>query len=451
MTISRRSFLRASGAAAIAGPLQALGARLEAGLPAVDPLGYGPLSPVKDATTGLPLLELPQGFRYMTIGWTGDPMDDGRRTPPLHDGMAAFAGEGGRVVLVRNHEIGPAPAFGAPAYDAQGGGGTTTLAFDPAAERVVSMRASLAGTLRNCAGGATPWGSWLSCEETTAGPFNQSDPAARQHGYVFEVPHDGVSNAQPLTAMGCFVHEAIAVDPKTGVVYETQDRAQAGLYRFIPTTRGQLADGGRLQMLGVDGRPRFDTSPGQPAGAVYDIHWVDIPEPDRAHANPRAGDGRGVLQQGLDRGGAIFSRLEGAVFGEGCLFVTATDAGGARMGQVWEIDPTRDRLRLVFESPGASVLNMPDNICLSPRGGLVICEDGTSTACVHGLTREGRIFRFARNAVTLSGERNGLAGNFTAREFAGATYSPDGRWLFFNAQAPGITFAVTGPWADGGL
>ena len=450
MSLSRRSFLLTTGAA-FATPLDALRSRLEAGVLAPEELGYGPLRQVKDAITGLPLLELPEGFRYLTFGWTGDPMDDSRRVPPLHDGMAAFPGENGRVVLVRNHEIGPGPALAAPTYDSKAGGGTTTTVFDPAAERVVSTRVSLAGTIRNCAGGATPWGSWLTCEESVAGPTDRENPLPLQHGYVFEVPHDGVSDAKPIKAMGCFVHEAVAVDPQTGIVYQTQDRAQAGVYRYVPTTRGRLADGGRLQMLAVDARRGFDTTRGQRSGAVYDIHWVDISEPDRPHLSATSGLGMGVLQQGVSLGGAIFSRLEGATFGDGRLYVTATDGGDAGMGQVWEIDPRRDQLRLVYESPGAPTLNMPDNLTLSPRGGLVICEDGTATPCVHGLTREGRIFRFARNNIKIDKPRNGLTGDYSQREFAGATYSPDGKWLFFNAQTPGITFAVTGPWAEGGL
>jgi hypothetical protein len=251
--------------------------------------------------------------------------------------------------------------------------------------------------------------------------------------------------------MGCFVHEAVAVDPQTGIVYQTQDRAQAGVYRYVPTVRGKLAQGGKLQMLAVDGRSGFDTTRGQRSGVAYDIHWVDIQEPDKPHISATTGGGSGVFQQGLDRGGAIFSRLEGAVFGDGRIYVTATDGGNAKMGQVWEIDPRRDRMRLLFESPGSPVLNMPDNLALSPRGGLVVCEDGTMTPCVHGLTKEGRIFRFARNNIKIDAPRNGLSGDYSQREFAGATYSPDGKWLFFNAQTPGITFAVTGPWADGGL
>ena len=106
-------------------------------------------------------------------------------------------------------------------------------------------------------------------------------------------------------------------------------------------------------------------------------------------------------------------------------------------------------LRLVFESPGADLLVMPDNLVVSPRGGLVLCEDGGANPCMHGLTRDGKIVRFARNNTVLSGERSGIAGDFRSREFAGATFSPDGRWLFVNMQSPGITYAITGPWERG--
>jgi secreted PhoX family phosphatase len=450
-TLSRRSFLFTTGMAAFAAPFTALAERLRMGLPPEDSFGYGPLRAVPDETTGLPLLQLPQGFRYRSISWQGDLMSNGQPTPPLHDGMAAFAGPNGTVVLVRNHEVTvPSGSFGEHVYDPRAAGGTTTIVFDPATERTVSVTPSLSGTVKNCAGGPTPWGSWLSCEEGVA---NASDDPrlARQHGYIFEVPHDGASSAQPLTAMGCFWHEAIAVDPVTGIVYETEDRTQAGLYRFIPKTPGRLVDGGKLQMLAIARRPQFDTRRDQRPLATYDIEWVDIPEPDKPHVDPLAKDTHGVMQQGLDRGGAIFARLEGATFGQGRLYVTATNGGNANMGQVWELDPRAGKLRLVFESPGADVLNMPDNICLSPRGGLAICEDGTRVQRLQGLTRDGRIITLARNNILLNGQKHGFIGDFSNREWAGVTYSPDGKWLFANIQVPGVTFAITGPWSDGGL
>lgn len=452
MTTPRRDFLWHAallGGAAVATPLQALWRPHKAGRLAPDDPGYGPLFPANDEATGLPLLQLPEGFRYCTFGWTGDPLDGGTRTPPGHDGMAAFAGPDGSVVLIRNHELNPGPAFDpAIAYDAAAGGGTTTLTFDPAAGRMTRARTSLAGTLRNCAGGATPWNSWLTCEETTLGP--EDNPALqRSHGYVFDVPVDGRPDMVPLAAMGRFVHEAVAVDPESGVIYETEDQRRSGLYRFTPANRRRLAEGGRLQMLAVDARPRADMRLGQRAGITLGIHWVDIDDPTRAHVDPVKRDGGGVFSQGLARGGAIFGRLEGAWYSDGRVFVTSTDGGEAKMGQVWELDIRNQVIRLVFQSPGADVLNMPDNLVVSPRGGLVLCEDGTANPCVHGLTREGKIVRFVRNNMVLNGERNGFAGDFRNREFAGATFSPDGRWLFLNVQTPGFTIAITGPWERG--
>ena len=454
MSLTRRAFLRQSalaGGFTFAGPLQALTARAadDTRWPQLRMDGYGPLSPVKDGTTGLGLLALPDGFRYLTYGWTGDPLQGGKFTPAAHDGMAAFKGPGNRVLLIRNHEETNGPTFDpAISYDEGAPGGTTTLEFDVERGAWISGRTSIAGTTRNCAGGPAPWGSWLTCEESVAEP-GADRLFKKKHGYIFEVPVEGKPTCQPLVAMGRFVHEAVAVDPATGIVYETEDAGTAGLYRFIPKTPGRLLDGGRLEMLAIDKRPKFDTRTKQKAGVEYPITWVPIDEPDRAHEKDN--DGHGVYAQGLARGGATFARLEGAWHGGGRIFITATSGGAARSGQVWEIDPARSVLRLVFESPGHELLSMPDNICVSPRGGLVLCEDGEGVSHMHGLTLDGRIFRFARNTTVLEPGQGRRAGDFTGSEFAGATFSPDGKWLFFNMQSPGITFAVTGPWETGAL
>ena len=453
MALNRRDFLgRASifGAAAFAAPLEALWGRISSPRPAPwQSPGYGPLAPVADQASGLQLLELPRGFRYLTFGWTGDPLEGGKFTPGAHDGMAAFAGENGRVVLIRNHEESGGPTFDESlSYDDSAAGGTTTIEFDPVKGAVISSRASLAGTARNCAGGPAPWGSWLTCEESLAEPGERSR-YQKKHGYIFEVPLRGRASRDPLKDMGRFNHEAVAVDPATSIVYETEDAGTAGLYRFIPKMPRELAKGGRLEMLAIDGRPRFDTRSGQKTGVEYPVSWVRIDDPDRAH---EAGtDGRGCYAQGLAHGGATFARLEGAWYGGGKIFVTATSGGAAKMGQVWELDPVRERLRLVFESPGETTLAMCDNICVSPRGGLVLCEDGPGTSHVRGLTLDGRIFPFARNNMLIAPGQGRRPGDFRGAEFAGATFSPDGQWLFVNVQDPGVTFAITGPWDDGQL
>ena len=451
----RRRFLKLGGVAIASIPLHALAAcsrnvsgQSSSARPVRDAHPeYGPLIPIADEATGLPLLRLPAGFRYRSFGWTGDLLSDGTRTPAQHDGMAAFDAGDGRVRLVRNHELPEGMCF-APnlAYDLGGPAGTTTVELDAATCTVTGSWASLSGTLWNCAGGPTPWGSWLTCEETFGAP-DDDNTFRRKHGYIFEVPIDGRATAEPLRDMGRFRHEAVAIDPATGIVYETEDHGgSSGFYRFLPNEPGRLTAGGRLQMLALVEGPQVDTRTGQRVDQWRDVRWIDIADPD-----PETLDPDHVFAEGHDAGGTRFARLEGAWYGAGRIFFVSTNGGDAEQGQVWELDPTADRLRLLFESPGADVLNMPDNVCVSPRGGLLLCEDGVEPQFVHGLTIDGQIFPFARNNVVLAGEKNGIEGDFRNREFAGATYSPDGRWLFFNIQTPGISFAVTGPWEDGAL
>lgn len=454
--MSRREFLAAGAGVGLGATLSGLVARNAMAVPSRERRqagrgegGYGPLQPAG------PELALPAGFTYRMFGVEGDMMSDGNPTPKAHDGMAAFELPNGNVRLIRNHEDRDNAANStvkgdpATAYDSRGGGSTTSLEVRPDGEReLVRDFISLNGTIVNCAGGPTPQGSWITCEETTAG---ETQGFAEDHGYNFEVPASAEDEVEavPLKAMGRFVHEAVAVDPKTGIVYETEDRGTAGFYRFIPAREENLAAGGKLQMLAIRNRPNYNTTSGQRVGKPLPVVWVDIerPDPPEAETDPLA-----VFKQGQAGGGAIFSRLEGAWYGDGSIFFHATDGGDAELGQVWEYRPrgrSGGQLILLFESKSPEMLDAPDNITVSPRGGIAICEDGGGEQYVRGLTPEGEIFDFALNIKN-------------DREFAGACFSPDGETLFVNIQGdtrgpgrpeiePGMTFAIWGPWKDGAL
>ena len=461
--LNRRNFLYGAAMAGGAVAFEGFAARVALGssdyghlIAAKGEGAYGPLQPVKAANSDETLLALPEGFHYKVFGKTGSQMSDKSATPRGHDGMAAFEHEG-RIRLIRNHEINnglgkPGVAIGnnAPAYDPLAGGGTSTLVIDPKTREIIKDFVSLSGTLQNCAGGPTPWKSWITCEETMFGKTKITSREGREygqfeksHGYCFEVPAaaDGPVNPVALKAMGRFVHEAIAVDPATGIVYETEDQGWSGFYRFIPDKKEKLAEGGRLQMLAIKDRPQYDTRTEQKVGMPLPVVWVDIADPDPANADVNS---LAVFTQGKAKSGATFSRLEGCWYGGGRIFFNSTSGGDKRLGQVWEYRPGDDasgHLTLLFESPSADLLEMPDNICVSPRGGLALCEDGRDNNFIRGLTREGKIFDFARNIVP----------EFEKMEFAGATYSPDGQTLFVNIQTPGLTFAIWGPWKDGAL
>ena len=459
-TSRRRQFLTRSMQAitgcSISGALSALiaGPR-DRQAPTAKPL---PLVLSPDQATGLKLLALPHGFRYRSFAWTGDRLASGGLCPAQHDGMAVIAEDGPRVILCRNQEVktdcGAQPESDWH-YDRAAEGGCTNLSFDTETGEWREAWTSLAGTSKNCAGGPTPWHTWLSCEETILGPGLTSTDTKRvvnfqkTHGWIFEVAASGRSRAVPLKDMGRFIHEAVAVDPQTGWVYETEDADQAGFYRFQPRTPRKLADGGRLQMLQVPGVADLRTQ--QTIGKIYDTKWVDIDNP-RLDGVKDTDLEQGVFNQGAQQGGATFTRLEGCWHSQGHVYLASTNGGDAKFGQIWRYTPAEEQLQLLFESPGIDVLDRPDNITMSPRGNLVLCEDGTrAPQRMQLLDAAGRLRVLAENRIQLSGERNGLKGDFRAEEWTGACFSPDGKWLFANIQTPGITFAITGPWEELGI
>ena len=256
--------------------------------------------------------------------------------------------------------------------------------------------------------------------------------------------------------MGRIWHEAVAIDPKTSIAYQTEDRDNAGFYRYTPNTPTKYRDGGRLQMMRAKDAQRLHK--GLTVGQVFDVDWVDIEDPSRADS-PGTKDRQGVFHQGFAQGGASFAQLEGACFGHGKIYITASSGGDAERGQIWEYDPLHEVIRLLFESPGWQLLNMPDNPTVSPRGGIVLCEDGDDHGPerrllpqrIIGLTENGRLFNFAAN--NLDFRQTSFQGfeqeDYREEEWCGATFSHDGKWLFANIQTPGVTFAITGPWQQG--
>ena len=443
MTFSRREFqgsLTASAFAALLASGCSSGARPGAAAapqpsPAAGGAGYGPL--VADPQG---LLDLPDGFSYRIISSLGERMDDGETVPDRADGMGAFSAPGGRVILVRNHEItaGESSLSGS-AFDRWGGGGalmggTTTLVYDPASGRVESQYRSLAGTIRNCAGGTTPWRTWLSCEEDVS---SADGTLASDHGWVFEVPADlrGRAAPVPLTALGRFNHEAAAVDPRTGIVYLTEDRREGLFYRFLPKVPGRLAEGGRLQALAMaDGRASSRNwtqrlfAPGQP-GAV---RWIDLDRVDSP--------GDDLRIRGAARGALLFARGEGIWMGDGELYFTCTSGGAARLGQVMRYRTPATAsggggsLELFFESSSPGQFHYGDNLTIAPNGHLLVCEDQPGDAVdnyIRGITPGGLAYPFARLRLQT--------------ELAGGCFSPDGRTFFVNVYSPTRTLAVTGP------
>jgi secreted PhoX family phosphatase len=467
--------------------------------------GYGPLAPKPPAggTDPTQYLSLPAGFNYQVISRQGQPMRDGKPTPGIFDAKGAFPDTGDGVnptgdttILIRNHEnrerpgevkVTTGPRF---EYDEATFGGNTKLVVkrkktgmdtnqNPVYEYTVADSfAILGGTSTNCTGGETPFKKWITCEEVVKGPGGGSDgkTSPKKHGYVFEVDamSDGPVPAAPIVVAGRFVHEAAAW--RSGVLYLTEDRrimsdpklGQIGacFYRYTPDKRvGQstnLAETtGKLEALKVKGVLHKNMDAETEVGAALEVEWVTVDEPDHNddtdNRRDRAPGFTPTRIQAQDKGAAYFDREEGIWVGQGGqgdakVYFDCTNGGPNDLGQVWEYDPGRETITLIFQSPSSDVLQNPDNITIVPQtGDMFLGEDENVPDArgqfIRGLTGDGEIYDFAQ---TVSNDT----------EFCGACFDPDGQTLYVNQQgergsasdpldvAPNqqaVTYAIYGP------
>ncbi|TCI91361.1 alkaline phosphatase PhoX [Tenacibaculum sp. M341] len=405
-------------------------------------------------------LDLPEGFQYKIISQKGNKMSDGFLVPGRPDGMGTFLDESGKTIIIRNHENSPIPLENSPfgndnklftdtikdkLYDAGNGaivglGGTTTLVYDEQTGNVVDEFMSLAGTYRNCAGGITPWGSWITCEEDVT--MANGNEIQKNHGYVFEVPMNvkEMITPVPIKDMGRFNHEAVAVDPKSGCIYLTEDRPDGLLYRFIPNEKENLQKGGKLEVLAITAEKSLDTrnweSPKILKNKPMEVYWIPIDNVD-----PKEDD---LRFRGFELGAARFARGEGIWMGENELYFACTNGGPNHFGQVFryklskaegtsEEANTPATLELYAESEDKTVLHMCDNLNITPWGDLFLCEDNGELNHIRGIDKQGNHYTFACNKSSTS-------------ELTGLTFSPTGKTLFVNVQESGHTLAITGPW-----
>jgi len=377
---------------------------------------YGPLG-----EPGADGLRLPEGFSARVVRQFGVPFEGTSELPmPFPDGAATFANADGGWILVSNSENPPPADVTDPTgLGLDGLGGVQAIRF-AADGTIVDAYTILRGSRSNCAGGATPWGTWLSCEEVD----DPRDPAGS--GLVFECDPTGARQAVELPALGRFKHENATVDPERGQVYLSEDLGEGCFYRFTPDAYPDLS-AGRLEAAAVAG----DGS----------VRWLPVPDPTCTGGVP-------CRQQA--EGATTFDGGEGCVYDAGMVFLTTK--GDDR---VWVYDVAAARMEVLYDAADFDepVLTGVDHIIVHPAtGDLVVAEDGGDMQVVVIRREDFAVFPVLQmtgpqHGAALTGPAGAVP---TTSEVSGLAFSPDGTRLYCNSQrgfGGGVTYEVTGPWA----
>lgn len=392
--MNRRDFLRTSavtaGGIAVSGGLWRIAL---AATPAVVAAGpYGPLQPA-DANG----IRLPRGFTSRKIAQAGQPVaGTGYTYPVFPDGQATYATEDGGFILATNSE--------APEAQGTKEGGASAIRFDADGEIVDAYRI-LAGTTNNCAGGKTPWGTWMSCEETDTGLVHECDPFGKKP-----------SVAHP--AMGVFNHEAICVDPHFEQIYLSEDSGSGGFYRFTPERYPDCSKG----LLEIATVAKDDS-----------VRWTKVPDPS-------AGEKRTADQVA---GATRFKRGEGIWFDSGIVYLATT--GDDR---IWAYNTGLETIEVLYDGKGLTdpPFKNVDNICMTSSGDLFVCEDPGEIGM--GIITP---YREAARFLEITGPGQVVPAGLPEdvdNEITGVIFDPTGTRMFFSAQRSfltGVVYEVTGP------
>jgi hypothetical protein len=477
MVLSRRGLL--GGAAGVgltaagAALVPASSAAVASGRHGRPPTVPGPLV---DDPQGL--VALPEGFSYRVVSVAGQTsLVSGEKSPDRPDGTGAFRWRNG-IRLVQNHEQGPGAALPVPliagtVYDSAAlGGGCTVIETTRDADRIAEW-VGLSGTISNCAGGVTPWGTWLTCEETEvkAGAVTGGATLAKDHGFVFEVApaESGRQHPVPIKAWGRYAHEAVVVEPSGRRVHLTEDASSPNglLYRW--TGDSALREGalqqlgpteGRLEALKVtapDGGHLDDLSriTAQYINQPLQTSWVPVPDRLATSVSVRKQFTADQITRSKKLEGAWGDR-NGFYFDSSFAHAEDIPAGSVMHdGQIWYYDYATETLTLKAYFPyvaalhaggdpaalrgyGVTYFDGPDNVHVTPWGGLVIAEDGDGDNHLVGWSEDTGAWPLARNMINA-----GTAAAPVYNEWTGPTFSPDHRLLFANVQEPGHTYAIS--------